>query len=407
MVEYIFLRLSCDYVIYFLPSISSSQVQAFRAFNSKTSTELPIIYLGTYYYTPSNLKLHFRGLHSQSGLSSSTTKSNHKPQHTIMTITYRNGVAIGELVVYIPSLFITLLLAFRHGFGRSSGWYFLIIFCLARIIGPCMSLAAISSPSVSLFTGALILQNIGLSPLILATLGLLSRVLDSINRNTHTFLQPRLLKIIEIITLVGLILGIVGGTNSSETYTTTGKWVPATESKVSNVLFIVSFVALLIATIFTSFSISHAENGEKRILLGISIALPFLFVRLLYSVLSAFVANSTKFNSFTGSVSILLCMALLEELVIVVIYLAIGVTLKVQPNDVVVAGDMQPVPGSSGSDEPLGQQSQYRQTQQQNQKSGAGNMVLRIAKKTIIGRLVMAFIPERKEDVEMQHHVRK
>lgn len=323
-----------------------------------------------------------------------------------MTITYRNGVGIGELVVYIPSLFLSILLAFRHGFGRSSGWYFLIIFCLARIIGPCMSLAAISSPSVSLYTGALILQNVGLSPLILATLGLLSRILDSINRNTHTLIQPRLLKLIEIITLVGLILGIVGGLNASDSFTTTGKWIPGTESKVSNILFIISFVALLVTTILTSFSISHAENGEKRILLGIAIALPFIFVRLLYSILSTFVAHSTKFNSFTGSVSILLCMALLEELVIVVIYLSIGLTLKVQSKDVVVDGDMQGVPGTSDSDAPLGQQNQ-RRTQQQSQKSGKEHVLLRIAKKTIIGRIVMAFIPEKKEDVEMQHYVRK
>ncbi|TGO12357.1 hypothetical protein BTUL_0090g00490 [Botrytis tulipae] len=324
-----------------------------------------------------------------------------------MTITYRNGVEIGELIVYIPSFFLSVFLAFRHGFGRSAGWYFLIIFCLARIIGPCMSLAAISSPSVSLYTGALILQTIGLSPLLLATLGLLSRVLDSINQNTHTIVQPRMLKIIEILTLVGLILGIVGGLNASDTYTSTGKWVPGTESRVSNILFIVSFVAIIATAMLTSFSISHAENGEKRILLGIAIALPFLFVRLLYSVLSTFVSHSTKFNALNGSVTVLLCMDLLEELVIVVVYLAIGVTLKVKSKDVVADADMQRLPGTSDSDEPLGRQNQQRQTQQQNQKAGAGNVVLRIAKKSIIGRLVMAFIPEKKADVEMQHYVQK
>ncbi|TGO37394.1 hypothetical protein BHYA_0098g00170 [Botrytis hyacinthi] len=324
-----------------------------------------------------------------------------------MTITYRNGVEIGELVVYIPSFFLSVFLAFRHGFGRSAGWYFLIVFCLARIIGPCMSLAAISSPSVSLYTGALILQTIGLSPLLLSTLGLLSRILDSINRNTHTLVQPSMLKLIEIVTVVGLILGIVGGINASGAYTSTGKWVPGTESKISNILFIVSFVAIMATTILTSFSISHAENGEKRILLGIVIALPFLFVRLLYSVLSTFVSYSTKFNAFNGSVTVLLCMDLLEELAVVVVYLAIGLTLKVKPKDVVADAEMQRLPGISDSDEPLGRQNRQRQTQQQNQKAGGENVVLRIAKKTIVGRLVMAFISEKKADVEMQHYVQK
>ncbi|THV53576.1 hypothetical protein BGAL_0047g00290 [Botrytis galanthina] len=324
-----------------------------------------------------------------------------------MAITYRNGVEIGELVVYIPSFFLSVFLAFRHGFGRSAGWYFLIVFCLARIIGPCMSLAAISSPSVSLYTGALILQTIGLSPLLLSTLGLLSRVLDSINQNIHTLIQPRMLKLIEILTVVGLILGIIGGINASGAYTSTGKWVPGTESKVSNILFIVSFVAIIATTILTSFSISHAENGEKRILLGIAIALPFLFVRLLYSVLSTFVSHSTTFNALNGSVTVLLCMDLLEELVIVLVYLAIGVTLKVKPKNVVADAEMQPLPGTSDSDEPLRQRNQQRQIQQQNQKPGAENVVLRIAKKTIIGRLVMSFKPEKNADVEMEHYVQK
>lgn len=272
-----------------------------------------------------------------------------------MTIAYRNGVEIGELIVYIPSLFLSTLLAFRQGFGRSSGWYFLIVFCLARVIGSCMSLAAISSPSVSLFTGSLILQNVGLSPLILTTLGLLSRVLEIINRNTHTFVQPRLLKLVELLMLVSLILGIVGGTNASHSYTTTGKWIPGTESKISEILSIVAFMSLLIITILTSFSISHAENGEKRILLAVALALPFLSVRLLYSVLSTFVTHSSQFNSFTGSVTILLCMATLEEVVIVALYLAIGLTLKVLSGDMVVEGDMQRLPGTPDSDG-LGQQ---------------------------------------------------
>ncbi|QSZ37175.1 hypothetical protein DSL72_009269 [Monilinia vaccinii-corymbosi] len=267
-----------------------------------------------------------------------------------------------------------------------------------------MFLAAISSPSVSLFTGALILQNIGLSPLILATLGLLSRVLDSINRNTQTLVQPKLLKLIEMLMLIGLILGIVGGINASDAYTRTGKWIPATDSKVSNILFIFSFVALLVTTILTTFSISHAEQGEKRILLAISLALPFLFVRLLYSILSTFVAHSTEFNSFTGSVTVLLCVALLEELVIVVIYLGIGLTLHAQPKVRVVQGESQRVPWTSDGQGPFGQQTQQGQTQKHDQGSGAGNVVSRAAKKTIIGRLVMAFVPENREDVEMQQH---
>jgi hypothetical protein len=50
-----------------------------------------------------------------------------------MTIDYRNGVGIGEIIVYVPCLFVAIYLAIKHGLGRSSGWYFLIVFSLARI----------------------------------------------------------------------------------------------------------------------------------------------------------------------------------------------------------------------------------------------------------------------------------
>jgi hypothetical protein len=39
-----------------------------------------------------------------------------------MTITYRNGVSIAEIAVYVPCLAIAILLCVRHGFARSSGW---------------------------------------------------------------------------------------------------------------------------------------------------------------------------------------------------------------------------------------------------------------------------------------------
>jgi hypothetical protein len=80
-------------------------------------------------------------------------------------VDYREGVAIGELVCYVPALSIAILLAVRHGFGRSSGWFFLIMLSLARIIGAAMQIAIASNPtSISLYTGSAILTNTGFSP---------------------------------------------------------------------------------------------------------------------------------------------------------------------------------------------------------------------------------------------------
>lgn len=253
---------------------------------------------------------------------------------------YLNGVEIGVLVVYLPCLAIAALLAWRHGFGRSSGWLFLIIFTLIRIIGACFNLATISDPTnLSLYIGYSILQNIGLSPLELTGLGLLSRVITSINRNTTTFLQPFHMKFIQMVVTVGLILGIVGGINSSNDFVQNGnKIIPGTLSKAGLALFIVSYVFIVLATIILSFSVSSAEPGEKRLLLAVGLSLPFILVRLIYAAISVFGSNP-DFNSVTGNVTILLCMGVLMELAAVIIYEGVGITLQKAVQVVPATGD--------------------------------------------------------------------
>jgi len=92
-----------------------------------------------------------------------------------MGLSKQNGVSILELVIYFPLLVGAAVVCKRHGFGRSSGFIFTLILCLVRIVGACCELATIESDSKGLIETYLILQSVGLSPLLLATLGLLSR----------------------------------------------------------------------------------------------------------------------------------------------------------------------------------------------------------------------------------------
>ncbi len=133
-----------------------------------------------------------------------------------------------------------VLTPWQHGFSRSAGWFFLIIFCLARLIGPALNLAEIKYPeTAALYEGSAILNNIGFSLLTLAALGLLSRLLDSINKSHNTVIKPNMLRIIELVVVVGLILGIVGGVNAADAYVKTGKYTPGSENKAGTALMIV------------------------------------------------------------------------------------------------------------------------------------------------------------------------
>ena len=83
-----------------------------------------------------------------------------------MAVDYRNGVSILLLVFYLPALAIAILLTVRHGFARSSGWRFMIIFSLARILSACFQLATINDPNnTSLYVGYSVLIGIAVSPI--------------------------------------------------------------------------------------------------------------------------------------------------------------------------------------------------------------------------------------------------
>lgn len=92
-----------------------------------------------------------------------------------MKFNSQGGISILELIIYFPALVVAAIVCSRHGFGRNSGWIFTLVLCLVRIVGACCQLATYHSETKGLLEAVLILDSIGMSPLLLATLGLLSR----------------------------------------------------------------------------------------------------------------------------------------------------------------------------------------------------------------------------------------
>lgn len=91
--------------------------------------------------------------------------------------TYSDGVAVWKLVYYTPAVLASIVVAHRHGFAKGSGWIYLTIFCTVRIVGSVAQIILISDPdSQGASTTALICSVLGLSPLLLASLGLLGRM---------------------------------------------------------------------------------------------------------------------------------------------------------------------------------------------------------------------------------------
>jgi hypothetical protein len=104
---------------------------------------------------------------------------------TIMAIVYRGGVAILQISVFAPALLLALF-CIRHGFAKSSDWVLFITFALLRLVGASCQLAAIMNPSIGIVIVARICPSIGLSPLTLLCLGLLTRVFASLSYKFQT-----------------------------------------------------------------------------------------------------------------------------------------------------------------------------------------------------------------------------
>lgn len=76
-----------------------------------------------------------------------------------------------------------------------------------------------------------------------------------------------------------------------------------------------------------------------QLLTGVSFALPFLLVRLIYSILAAFASSTqSRFSPVVGDWRIYLGMSLIMEYVVVVTYVTAGILTPLEKEEGMIAG---------------------------------------------------------------------
>ena len=88
------------------------------------------------------------------------------------------------------------------------------------------------------------------------------------------------------------------------------------------------FLGVVCLLIILSLRISQIKGGERRLLLVVAVSSPFIATRLIYALISDFAQNQ-NFNASFGNVTIYLCMAVLEEITVVIMCVATGFTVSV------------------------------------------------------------------------------
>lgn len=271
-----------------------------------------------------------------------------------MALDQRGDIAIATIVFFVPIFCFALFLTLRHGFGRQAGWIFLLTFSIVRIVGGALHIAAEESnpPSVGLFIGAFSLESAGIAPLLLCTSSFLGLV-GSSSLDGHPASNPKLFRLVRLVILVAFILAITGASEMTDSNANT-RSTAQTLRRVGSILILAVFV-LMAALHFVYWTYKDQILLHRRtLLLGISAALPFLTIRVVYSILSSFspaatfgaanipvVHNSlSKFNSFSGSWRIFLVMSLIMEYIVVLIYITVGtiIPLEKETNDYEMKG---------------------------------------------------------------------
>ncbi|CAO2649421.1 Nn.00g068060.m01.CDS01 [Neocucurbitaria sp. VM-36] len=233
----------------------------------------------------------------------------------------RDIVSLIELLFYVPTSLLALIVCFRHGFHRSSGWLYTLILCTVRIAGAICQFLSHSNHSDGLIQATVIIDSIGLSPLLLATLGLLSRLVSFVNVKSTPTITLKHFRILQLLITVGLILSIVGGTSGN--IQPNGTVQVDTTSKAGIILLIVAYAGLVLIYFISASKVSIVPNKERRVSVAIFCALPLILVRLVYSACAVFL-HSHLFSIVTGSVVVHVVMAIIEEFIVVAIYILLG-----------------------------------------------------------------------------------
>ncbi|KAJ5176845.1 uncharacterized protein N7482_002722 [Penicillium canariense] len=248
-------------------------------------------------------------------------------------VTFSDGVAIVMLVFYTICLPFAVKVCLRHGLARSSGWIFLAIFSIIRIVSCSAQLATITQGPVGTpATIAAVTSALGVSPLLLASLGLISRICFSMLKSPwNTIFSFYILRIIQTPCAIGLILCIVAATNASSA----ADIYQQDLLRAGVILFFVVLVALSLLYVAAAIGYQKTGRGERQLVIGLGASLPFLLVRIIFSLVECFGSHApgSILASNPSGEFLQLFLANLEEMGVTLIYILTGMAMRSVPEE--------------------------------------------------------------------------
>ncbi|PYI00044.1 hypothetical protein BO71DRAFT_478906 [Aspergillus ellipticus CBS 707.79] len=234
-------------------------------------------------------------------------------------VTYSDGISILQLIVF-PFLFASSIYIWKRTGWRAGGhtWRFAVILSLLRIVGSICTLAQLSFTSTNLQIAATVCNLIGIAPQSLLYMGLLQQI------DVEYRIPPKPLKSLSLISLIALIIAIVGVDKTEKTGNINALL------KAAMIIFLIVFAVIMAATAWLFNEIKGTlRRFQKKLFIGISLSAPFYAVRLIYAAIAdlghyEIFQSSLSSNPSDSSLTLYLCMSVLEEMIALAIAVAVG-----------------------------------------------------------------------------------
>ena len=144
---------------------------------------------------------------------------------------------------------------------------------------------------------------------------------------------PRLMRYINLPLVVAIVLSIVGGNKAADYNDPSSVKSSQSFFKATSIILLVVCLGITVLAIWLALRISHIIPTERRFLFGCSACLPLLFIWVVYTIISAFDPDSSAFNRRDPSVWAQAFMIVVEEFLILLILLPIGILTHPPPRN--------------------------------------------------------------------------
>ncbi|KAF5855890.1 hypothetical protein ETB97_008269 [Aspergillus alliaceus] len=210
-------------------------------------------------------------------------------------VTYRDSIAILQLIMFPIILIAAIFIWKRSGWRVGSKiWRYPVTLSLIQIAGSISSLRSIKNNS----------HNIRVA--------------------VAEKMPPRPMKVVTLITFIGLILSIAGGVSS-------GGYPPGGLAKAAMGIFLAVFVLFPVLSIWLFLELSGSlQRFQKKLFIAILLSTPFLVARLIYASLGDYTSLDTF--SLDGNPTVYLGIAVLEEIIALAITMVLGISAVLEPD---------------------------------------------------------------------------